>query len=86
LSFGPDQNDVHVNGGNSADIAWGTKEVLCDPNRAKKWGESGRKHVLQYFMWEKAAEQTLHIYEMLKHPPAQEENRMVDLIEKIARV
>jgi len=30
---------VHVNGWNSADIAWGIKEVLCDSNRAKKNGE-----------------------------------------------
>ncbi|MEM1539450.1 MAG: glycosyltransferase family 4 protein, partial [Candidatus Bathyarchaeia archaeon] len=31
---GPDQNGVHVNGGNPADIAWGVKEVLCDSERA----------------------------------------------------
>ncbi|MEM3055028.1 MAG: glycosyltransferase family 4 protein, partial [Candidatus Bathyarchaeia archaeon] len=43
--FGPDQNGVHVNGGNPADIAWGVKEVLCDPIRAKRWGENGRKRV-----------------------------------------
>jgi glycogen(starch) synthase len=83
VPFGPDQNGVHVNGGNSADIAWGIKEVLSDPERAKRWGENGRKRVLQYFTWRKAAEQTLRIYEALQHPQVQEEDRVVDLIEKI---
>jgi glycosyltransferase involved in cell wall biosynthesis len=72
-----------VNGGNSADIAWGIKEVLSDPERAKRWGENGRKRVLQYFTWRKAAEQTLRIYEAVQHPQTQEEDRVVDLIEKI---
>jgi len=62
VSDGPDQNGVHINGNNSADIAWGIKEVLKNPERAKQWGENGRKRVLQYFTWRKAAEQTLQIY------------------------
>jgi glycosyltransferase involved in cell wall biosynthesis len=66
VSSGQDQNGVHVNGNDSADIAWGVKEVLKDPERAKKWGENGRKRVLQYFTWRKAAEQTLLIYESLR--------------------
>jgi len=65
VSSGPDQNGVHVNGNNPADIAWGLREVLKDPERAKQWGENGRKRVLQYFTWRKAAEQTLQIYESL---------------------
>ena len=65
VSNGPDQNGVHVNGNNPADIAWGIKEVLKDSARAKKWGENGRKRVLQYFTWRKAAKQTLEIYESL---------------------
>jgi len=83
-SFGPEQNGVHVNGGNPVDIAWGIKEVLCDSERAKRWGENGRKRVLQYFTWRKAAEQTLHIYESL-HNTKEQEERIVDLIEKITR-
>jgi len=83
VPFGPDQNGIHVNGGNPADIAWGIKEVLCDPERAKRWGENGRKRVLQYFTWKKAAEQTLQIYEALQHKTGQEETRVVDLLEKI---
>jgi glycosyltransferase involved in cell wall biosynthesis len=60
---GPDQNGFHVNGNNPADIAWGIKEILKDPSKAKAWGENGRKHVLQYFTWRKAAQQTLQVYE-----------------------
>ena len=85
VPWGPDQNGVHVNGGNSADIAWGIKEVLSDPERAKKWGENGRKRVLQYFTWRKAAEQTLQIYDSLQHPQEQTEFKMADLTEKMAR-
>jgi len=66
IPSGPDQNGIHVNGENPPDIAWGVKEILKDPARAKRWGENGRKRVLQYFTWEKAAEQTLQIYQALQ--------------------
>jgi glycogen(starch) synthase len=65
VSSGPDQNGIHINGEDPADIAWGIKETLKDPQRAKTWGENGRKRILQYFTWEKTAEQTLEIYETL---------------------
>jgi len=60
---GPDQNGVHVNGEDPPDISWGIKEVLMDPDRSKSWGANGRKRVLEYFTWRKAAEQTIRIYE-----------------------
>jgi glycosyltransferase involved in cell wall biosynthesis len=85
VPFGSDQNGVHVNGGNPADIAWGIKEVLSNSERARKWGENGRRRVLQYFTWRKAAEQTLQIYESLQHPQEQTECRVVDLEEKLTR-
>jgi len=65
ISSGPDQNGLHVNGRDPADIAWGLKEVLKDAKQAKIWGENGRKRVLQYFTWEKAAKQTAEIYSSL---------------------
>jgi len=65
MPTGEDQNGVHVNGNDPSDIAWGIKEVLRNPERAKKWGENGRKRVIQYFTWRKAAEQTLQIYEQM---------------------
>ncbi|MFQ6065219.1 MAG: glycosyltransferase family 4 protein [Candidatus Bathyarchaeia archaeon] len=65
VSSGPDQNGIHVNGEDPADIAWGIKEALKDSQRARVWGENGRKRVLEYFTWRKAAEQTLEIYKTL---------------------
>jgi glycosyltransferase involved in cell wall biosynthesis len=65
VPIGDDQNGVHVNGNDPPDIAWGIKEILRNPERAKKWGENGRKRVIQYFTWRKAAEQTLQIYEQM---------------------
>jgi glycosyltransferase involved in cell wall biosynthesis len=62
---GPDQNGMHVNGESPVDIAWGIKETLSDPDRAKKWGQNGRKRVIQYFTWREAAEQTLQIYKKI---------------------
>jgi glycogen(starch) synthase len=66
LSSGPEQNGIHINGNDPADIAWGIKEVLKDEERAKRWGQNGRKRVIQYFTWRKAAEQTLQIYETVQ--------------------
>jgi glycogen(starch) synthase len=65
ISSGPDQNGVHVNGEDPVDIAWGIKETLKNPEKARNWGENGRKRVLEYFTWRKAAEETLKIYEAL---------------------
>ncbi len=62
---GPGQNGIHINGEDPADIAWGIKEVLRDPERAKEWGRNGRKRVLDYFTWKKVAEQTLEVYKKL---------------------
>jgi glycosyltransferase involved in cell wall biosynthesis len=65
LSTGVDQNGVHINGEDPSDIAWGIKEVLRNPDKARNWGENGRKRVLEYFTWRKVAEETLRIYESL---------------------
>jgi len=65
VAAGPERNGVHVNGNDPADIAWGIEQVVSDLDRARKWGENGRKRVLKYFTWRKAAEQTLQIYENL---------------------
>jgi glycosyltransferase involved in cell wall biosynthesis len=65
ISSGVDQNGVHVNGEDPADIAWGIKETLKNPEKARNWGENGRKRVLEYFTWRKVAEETLKIYESI---------------------
>ncbi len=67
INSGPEQNGIHVNGESPADIAWGVKEVLKDPERAKVWGKNGRQRVLQYFTWKQVAEQTLHIYQVIRN-------------------
>jgi glycogen(starch) synthase len=72
IAAGPEQNGIHVNGRDPADIAWGVKEVLNDLARAKRWGENGRKRVLSYFTWKKAAEQTAQIYLALQQETDQE--------------
>jgi len=66
LSAGTDQNGIHVNGEDPSDIAWGIKEVLRNPDKARNWGENGRKRVLELFTWRKVAEETLKIYESLQ--------------------
>ena len=64
-SSGTEQNGMHVNGEDPADIAWGIKETLRNPEKARNWGENGRKRVMEYFTWRKVAEETLKIYESL---------------------
>jgi glycogen(starch) synthase len=65
INVGPEQNGIHVNGEDPSDIAWGVKEALKDPEKAKKWGKNGRERVLRYFTWKQVAEQTLKIYKEL---------------------
>ena len=79
MSSGPEQNGVHVDGGNPGDIAWGIREVLSDPERAKQWGENGRTRVLKYFTWRKVAEQTLQIYANLQNSNETQKDAIVDL-------
>ncbi|MGB8780233.1 MAG: glycosyltransferase family 4 protein [Candidatus Bathyarchaeia archaeon] len=62
IPSGPNQTGVHVNGEDPTDIAWGIKEILKDPQRAKTWGQNGRKRALEFFTWRKVAEQTIDIY------------------------
>jgi glycogen(starch) synthase len=62
---GPNQTGIHINGEDPTDIAWGIKEVLMDPQRARLWGENARKRVLELFTWRKSAEQTIDVYKSL---------------------
>jgi glycogen(starch) synthase len=66
INAGPDQNGIHVNGENPADIAWGIMETLKNKEQAKKLGVNGRKRVLQYFTWDQVATQTLQIYRSIE--------------------
>lgn len=62
---GPEQNGVHVNGNDPADIAWGIKSILEDRSRAREMGAHGRARVQRYFTWEHAARQTVEVYEQV---------------------
>jgi glycogen synthase len=63
VNSGPDRTGVHVDGNSPEDIAWGIKETLYDDDRARRWGRAARKRVLEYFPWDKAARETLNVYE-----------------------
>jgi glycogen(starch) synthase len=65
INTGTEQNGIHVNGEDPADIAWGLEECLKDPGRAKEWGKNGRQRILKFFTWRKVAEQTVEIYSKL---------------------
>jgi len=63
IPLGHDQTGVHVDGNNSADIAWGINSLLKDMEGAKEIGKRGRRRVKKYFGWDKIAEYTIAIYE-----------------------
>ena len=65
VSSGVSQTGVHVDGGSPSDIAWGVNKVLAGPERAKLWGRNARERVLHYFTWDKAARQTVDVYQGL---------------------
>jgi len=63
IPSGPDQTGIHVDGSNSADIAWGINSLLEDIGRAREMGKRGRIRVGKYFTWDKVAARTIEIYE-----------------------
>ena len=63
IPSGPDQTGIHVDGNNSADIAWGINSLLEDVERAREMGKRGRIRVGKYFTWNKVAARTVEIYE-----------------------
>jgi len=63
IPLGHDQTGVHVDGGDSMDIAWGINILLDDMEKAKEMGKRGRRRVEEYFTWEKIAKYTIGIYE-----------------------
>jgi len=65
IPSGPDQNGVHVNGNDPADIAWGIQSLLEDRERAHEMGARGRTRVQRYFTWDQVAKQTVEVYEQV---------------------
>ncbi|WP_424358662.1 glycosyltransferase family 4 protein [Methanocella sp. MCL-LM] len=65
VSSEPGQTGIHVDGSSATDIAWGLRQILSSPEKAKEWGRNARQRVIDYFTWEKAARQTMDVYEGL---------------------
>jgi glycogen synthase len=66
---GPDQCGIHVNPYEPNDIAWGITSVLENIDRARKFGENGRKLVLELYNWDAVANRTIGIYDRLLQRP-----------------
>ena len=47
------------------DLAAKLNDLLADPEKAKRFGDAGRKRVEAKFSWSAIAEQTLALYEKL---------------------
>ena len=47
------------------DLAAGIVDLLADPEKAKHWGEAGRRRVEATFSWSAIAAQTIELYESL---------------------
>jgi glycosyltransferase involved in cell wall biosynthesis len=62
---GENECGVHVDGKNVESIAAGIKEVLGDPERARRMGLNGRKRVIEYFSIDKVAKVTLDLYKKI---------------------
>ena len=63
IPSGHNQTGIHVDGSNSADIAWGINSLLENPEAAKAMGERGRVRVERYFTWDRTAKCTIDVYE-----------------------
>ena len=57
------RDSIHVDGSNSADIAWGINSLLENPEAAKAMGERGRVRVERCFTWDRTAKCTIDAYE-----------------------
>jgi glycosyltransferase involved in cell wall biosynthesis len=62
---GPNQCGLLVNGRNPVEIAKGIKKVFANKERAKKWGENGRRRVLECFTLEKTLQRMMYLYSKL---------------------
>jgi glycogen(starch) synthase len=60
-----EQCGYHIDPNNPSDIAWGILSSLENPERRKWLGKNGRKRVLHEFTWNKIAEKTIELYEMI---------------------
>lgn len=62
---GQDQSGFHVNPNDPTDIAWGIITAVQDPKQKLRFGQNGRKRVLQEFSWDIIAKKTVQVYNEL---------------------
>lgn len=63
ISNGPQQCGFHVNQFEPRDIAWGVSCALSDSDASRRFGENARRRVVEHYTWEKAAKNTIQVYE-----------------------
>ncbi|MEM4244057.1 MAG: glycosyltransferase family 4 protein [Candidatus Bathyarchaeia archaeon] len=62
---GEEQCGYHINPNSPSDIAWGITSALENAGKREWLGKNGRKRVLNEFTWNKIAEKTIELYEMV---------------------
>ena len=65
IPTGPEQCGFHINPYDPMDIAWGIINSIRDPEQKKRFGENGRKRVMENFTWDIIAKKTLELYEQV---------------------
>jgi starch synthase len=46
-----------------SDLAWALNQAVSDPQRARRFGQAGRRRVVESFSWSSIGEQTMAVYE-----------------------
>jgi len=66
IDQGSNQCGLLINGRNPINIAKGIKEVFANKERAREWGENGRRKVLERFALENTFQAIMHLYSKLQ--------------------
>jgi starch synthase len=46
-----------------SDLAWALNQAVSDPHRARRFGQAGRRRVVENFSWSSIGDQTMAVYE-----------------------
>ncbi len=66
VSFEQDSNGFPTKPGQFAhDLGQKVSDLLSDPEKCRRFGEAGRKRVVEKFSWSAIADQTIHLYRSL---------------------
>ena len=60
----------------SRDLAARISELMADPEKARQFGDAGRKRVEQKFAWSAIADQTIALYKQLIEAHAQRKSEI----------